>query len=191
MTCDHAGFPGGASGKESIHLSVQETGETWVRSLGWEDPWSRKWQPTPVFLPGESHRQRGLGVCSPWSHRVRHNWAHMCTPYAALEGISICLDWGSWTFFIIRAFLKWHSWLWNAVFSTPSSLKNLPVPMEDISSERGKMVFGFLPSFFSSFCFFVLLHTSLLHGYTQKHHTCMQTQTHRHLHTQYDAHTHL
>ena len=23
-------------------------------------PWRRKWQPTPVFLPGESHGQRGL-----------------------------------------------------------------------------------------------------------------------------------
>ena len=32
--------------------------ETWVRSLGQEDPWKRKWQPTPVFLPGESHGQR-------------------------------------------------------------------------------------------------------------------------------------
>ena len=28
--------------------------ETWVRSLGWEDPWRRAWQPTPVFLPGDS-----------------------------------------------------------------------------------------------------------------------------------------
>ena len=28
---------------------------TQVRSLGWEDPWRRKWQPTPVFLPGKSH----------------------------------------------------------------------------------------------------------------------------------------
>ena len=34
--------------------------ETWVRSLGWEDPWRREWQPTPVFLPGESHEQRSL-----------------------------------------------------------------------------------------------------------------------------------
>ena len=25
--------------------------ETWVRSLGQEDPWRRKWQPTPIFLP--------------------------------------------------------------------------------------------------------------------------------------------
>ena len=32
--------------------------ETQVQSLGWEDPWRRKWQPTPVFLPGEFHGQR-------------------------------------------------------------------------------------------------------------------------------------
>ena len=32
--------------------------EIQVRSLGWEDPWKREWQPTPVFLPGESHGQR-------------------------------------------------------------------------------------------------------------------------------------
>ena len=28
--------------------------------------WRRKWQPTPVFLPGESHGQRSLVRCSPW-----------------------------------------------------------------------------------------------------------------------------
>ena len=33
--------------------------ETWVQSLGWEDPWvgkilwKKNWQPTPVFLPGK------------------------------------------------------------------------------------------------------------------------------------------
>ena len=32
--------------------------ETEVRSLGGKDPWRRKWQPIPVFLPGESHEQR-------------------------------------------------------------------------------------------------------------------------------------
>ena len=47
--------------------AMQETQETWVWSLGWEEipalggvPWRRKWQPTPVFLPGESHGQRSL-----------------------------------------------------------------------------------------------------------------------------------
>ena len=37
-------------------------------------PWRRKWQSTPVFLPGKSHRQRRLAGYCPWSHkRVRHN----------------------------------------------------------------------------------------------------------------------
>ena len=30
-------------------------------------PWRRAWQPTPVFLPGESHGQRSLVGYSPWS----------------------------------------------------------------------------------------------------------------------------
>ena len=29
-------------------------------------PWRRAWQPTPVFLPGESHAQRSLVGYSPW-----------------------------------------------------------------------------------------------------------------------------
>ena len=29
----------------------------------------RKWQPTPVFLPGESHGQRSLAGYSPWGHK--------------------------------------------------------------------------------------------------------------------------
>ena len=35
--------------------------ETWVQSLGWEDPQGRTWQPTPVFLPGESPWTEELG----------------------------------------------------------------------------------------------------------------------------------
>ena len=38
--------------------------------------WRRKWQLTPVFLPGESHGQRSLAGCSPWDHKesVGHDW---------------------------------------------------------------------------------------------------------------------
>ena len=43
--------------------------ETQVQSLGWEDPWRRKLQPTPVFVPGESHGQRSLVGYSPWGHK--------------------------------------------------------------------------------------------------------------------------
>ena len=32
--------------------------ETRVQALGWEDPWRRKWQSTPVLLPGKSHGQK-------------------------------------------------------------------------------------------------------------------------------------
>ena len=37
--------------------------------------WRRKWQPTPVFLPGESHGQRSLTGYSPWASRVAQAWA--------------------------------------------------------------------------------------------------------------------
>ena len=36
--------------------------ETWVGKI----PWRRTWQPTPVLLPGEPHRQRSLAGYSPW-----------------------------------------------------------------------------------------------------------------------------
>ena len=45
-------------------------------------PWRRSQQPTPVFLPGESHRQRGLvGYGTQGSLRVRHDWIDLaCMP---------------------------------------------------------------------------------------------------------------
>ena len=42
--------------------------ETWVHSLGWEDPWRRESLSTPVFLPGIFHGQRSLAGHSPWGH---------------------------------------------------------------------------------------------------------------------------
>ena len=36
--------------------------ESWVQSLGWEDPLETERQPNPVFLPGEFHGQRSLGA---------------------------------------------------------------------------------------------------------------------------------
>ena len=44
--------------------------ETWVQSLGLEDPLQKG---TVVFLPGESHGRRSLVGYSPWAHRVRHD----------------------------------------------------------------------------------------------------------------------
>ena len=39
--------------------------DSWVRKI----PWRGKWQPTSVFLPGESHGQRYLTGCSPQGHK--------------------------------------------------------------------------------------------------------------------------
>ena len=55
---------------------MQDTPEMRLRFLGWEDPWRRAWQPTPVFLPGESHGQGSLVGYSLWGHkRVGHDLA--------------------------------------------------------------------------------------------------------------------
>ena len=43
--------------------------ETWVRSWVGKIPWRRKWQSTPVLLPGRSHGQRNLEGYSPWGHK--------------------------------------------------------------------------------------------------------------------------
>ena len=46
--------------------NLQETGfESWFGKI----PWRRAWQPTPVFLPRESHGQRSLAGCSPWGRK--------------------------------------------------------------------------------------------------------------------------
>ena len=39
--------------------------ETWVRSLGQEDPLEEEVEPTPVFLLGKSHGQMSLEGCTP------------------------------------------------------------------------------------------------------------------------------
>ena len=50
------GFPGGSDGKASARNAGDPEFDPWVGKI----PWRRKWQPTPVFLPGKSHGQRTL-----------------------------------------------------------------------------------------------------------------------------------
>ena len=49
-------IPGGSDGKESAHQYRRCRFDPGV----WKISWRRKWQPTPVFLPGKSHGQRSL-----------------------------------------------------------------------------------------------------------------------------------
>ena len=49
-----------------VHLQCRRPGfNPWVGKI----PWRRKWQPTPVLLPGKSHGQRSLAGYSPWGHK--------------------------------------------------------------------------------------------------------------------------
>ena len=62
------GFPGSSGGKEPARQCRRHKRHgfnPWVRNI----PWNRAWQPTPVFLPGESHGQRSLAGYSPWGFK--------------------------------------------------------------------------------------------------------------------------
>ena len=54
--------------------------DPWVGNI----PWSRKWQPTPVFLPRKFHGQRSLVGYSPWSHKESHTTEHHTCIYYIL-----------------------------------------------------------------------------------------------------------
>ena len=45
--------------------------------------WRRKWQPTPVFLPGESQGRGSLLGCRLWGRTVGHNWSNLAAAAAA------------------------------------------------------------------------------------------------------------
>ena len=69
LTLPPMGFPGSASGKEpacKCRRQKRHGFEPWVR----KSPWRRAWQPTPVFLPWESHGQRSLVGFGAWGCKV-------------------------------------------------------------------------------------------------------------------------
>ena len=62
----------------TIHITMASLVAQWYRiclqcrrpRFGWgRSPWRREWQPTAVFLPGESHGQGNLVGYSPWGHK--------------------------------------------------------------------------------------------------------------------------
>ena len=73
----HICFAGGASGKEpacQCRRHKRQKFDPWVGKI----PWRRAWQPTPVFLPGESPWTEEPGrLQSIGSQRVRCNWSDL------------------------------------------------------------------------------------------------------------------
>ena len=72
----------------------------WVGKI----PWRRKWQSTPVLLPGKSHGQRSLVGYSPWgSQRVGHDWATSHSRYR----------YGKFSVFFLKKNYLNHQDLWH------------------------------------------------------------------------------
>ena len=68
ITMFKMGFLGGTSGKETACQCRRRRWHGFDPRVG-KIPWRRKWQPTLVFLPGESHGQRNLVGYSPWTRK--------------------------------------------------------------------------------------------------------------------------
>ena len=105
---------GGSGCKESAWTKFSP----WVRKI----PWRRAWQPTPVFLPGESHGQRSLAGYSSWGHRVGHNWvANSNCGWQIWQPSFHCKEWIRISSGLTRclAFLKKNTWIY-LIFYTPT-----------------------------------------------------------------------
>ena len=88
------GLPWCLSSKESTYQCRRFGFSPWVRKI----PWRRKWQPTPVFLPGKSHGQRSLVGCSS---RGRKGVGHNLTTKQQLSVV-----WSSFNY-SVRVFIPW------------------------------------------------------------------------------------
>ena len=58
-----------------------------VPSLDQEDPLERKWQPTPVFLPGKVHGQKSLVGHRLWGLKELYMAEHTCTPLPSSKSL--------------------------------------------------------------------------------------------------------
>ena len=83
-------LPGWHSGKESACQCWRHRRckfDPWVGKISWR----RAWQPTPVFLPGESHGQRSLAGYSPWGHR-ESDTTEQLSMRASMQSFSVVSD---------------------------------------------------------------------------------------------------
>ena len=83
----YIGFPGGAGGKESVCQCRRHKRlgfNSWFEKI----PWRRIWQPTPVFLPGESHDQKSLSGFGPWDCK-ESDWSNLA--YLPYIYIYVCM----------------------------------------------------------------------------------------------------
>jgi len=120
--------PGGLQSMESLGVR-----HDWATSLSLFTfmHWRRKWQPTPVFLPGESQGWGSLVGCqSMGSHRVRHNWSNLAAE-AAEDIKEVLTSWKVLWFSRRKPNTNWelltqYQWSPNTPNTTHSGASPLP-----------------------------------------------------------------
>ena len=109
------GFPGGVSGDESTcqcRRLRRHRFDPWVGKI----PWSSKWQPAPIILPGKFHGQESLVGYSPWGCKESDMTEHTNT----LGAKNTCdQQWSVW-FFCFFFFL-----LYFYLFESPTKISHI------------------------------------------------------------------
>ena len=70
---------------KNLPANGRDVGKPRYDPRGWKISWRRKWQPTPVLLPEESHGQRSLASYSPRGRKESNMTRHSCTLYLPLD----------------------------------------------------------------------------------------------------------
>ena len=120
---------------------MQEMQETQVRFLGQEDPWKRKLQPTPVFLPGKFHGQRSLvgysllGYSEPDTTERLSTHLLICICFMNVYGYGC----ESWTIKKVECWgiVAFKLWCWRRLWRVPCTARrsNQSI-LKEINSEN-------------------------------------------------------
>ena len=97
--------------------------ETWVWSLGLDNPLEKEWLPTPVFLSGEFHGLRSLAGYSPWGHRELNTTegltlSHSSFPGGASGKEPTC-QWRRCKRHGWNLLAMWETWVWSLGWEDP------------------------------------------------------------------------
>ena len=88
--------------------------------------WRRKWQPTPVFLPGESHGLRSLAGCSPWGRKESDTTERQAVTYDIDHLCIFCGEVSGYFAWFLFGFSKSSLCIWTLVLYLTCVLQKFP-----------------------------------------------------------------